>query len=38
MTYFRLRDQTNVGTKNIKTKNRSNVLTAKFKRILTLSH
>ena len=38
MTYFRLRDQTNIGTKNINTKYGRNVLTAKSKSILTILH
>ena len=36
MPYFILRDQTNIGTKNINAKYNRNVLTAKSKSILTI--
>ena len=36
MPYFRLRDQTNIGTKNINSKYGRNVLTAESKSMLTI--
>jgi len=39
MTYFRLRDQTNIGAReNINTKNRRIVLTAKSTSVSTILH